>query len=153
MLFILALLEKRRKKNDTKVSAAGKFCLNLLVEEDQLEQQRKDLYIAHEVLQMKPLWERDKMYGKFLRANSWAFEYLPNWLTGILEDSQKSVSFEPGSRIIDGIERVVRVLQLRYMGIPHNSERVGKVAVYFHPEDMQPKVLAEFEKKCRKYLK
>jgi len=153
VLFILSILEKRRRKNDSAKRAAGKFCLNLLVEENQLEQSRKDLYTAHEVLQMKPLWERNKAYTAFLQQNEWAFEYLPNWLTGILTDSKDNYSFNQGSRIISWVESFVRFMQLRYMGYTHTAERISSVAVYFHPEDMQPKVLTEFQKRSKKYLK
>ncbi len=152
VLFILSLLEKRRRKGDSKKSAAGKFCLTLLIEEDQLEQKRKDLYTAHEVLQMRPIWDRNKMYTAFLQQNAWAFSYMPNWLTGLLQDSKSSSPFDQGSRIVGWIESGVSILQRRYMGISRKAERISSVAVYFHPEDMQPKVLAEFEKRCRKFF-
>lgn len=153
VLVILSLLEKRRRKSDSAKRAAGKFCLNLLVEENQLEQSRKDLYTAHEVLQMKPLWERNKVYTAFLQKNEWAFDYIPNWLTGMLADSKNNYPFNQGSRIIGWVESFVRFMQLRYMGYKPTAERISSVAVYFHPDDMQPKVLVEFEKRSKKYLK
>ncbi len=153
ILFILSLLEKRRRRSDSRKSAAGKFCLNLLLEEDQLEQTRKDLYIAHEVLQMRPIWERNNIYSIFLNQNSWAFDYLPNWLTGFQGYSGTKKKNSSGFKLTDLIETVVSFLQLRYMGVPKSAERVSAMAVYFHPDDMQPKVLSEYAKRIKKYIK
>jgi len=111
ILFILSLLEKRRRRSDSRKSAAGKFCLNLLLEEDQLEQTRKDLYIAHEVLQMRPIWERSNIYSIFLNQNSWAFDYLPNWLTGFQGYSGTKKKNSSGFKLTDLIETVVSFLQ------------------------------------------
>ncbi len=80
MLGVLGILRLRRKSSDSKRQAAGKVCLNLILEEDRLEQKRQDLYTAHEVLQMKLLWQRDNMYEKFLEINAWVFKFLPNWI-------------------------------------------------------------------------
>ncbi len=152
MLTILTLLEKRRKKGESIKKAAGKFCLNLLLEEDQLEQERKDLYTAHEVLQMLPLWERNNAYGGFLGANEWVFKYLPNWVSGMNQEQIKEKTRSEGSfMLFDFAEAAVRVLQLRYMGVGRKKERVSETAVYFHPEDNQPRVLKEYERRCRKY--
>ncbi len=152
MLFILSLLEKRRKKGDDPKKAAGKFCLNLLIEEDQLEQARKDLYTAHEVLQMMPLWEKNNIYGNFLEANEWVFRFLPNWASGMSQERIEEKGNKNGWKMFDVTEVMVRFLQLRYMGVPQKDERVSNVAAYFHPEDNQPRVLKEFEKQCKKYL-
>jgi hypothetical protein len=39
------------------------------------------------------------------------------------------------------------------MGVPKSAERVSAMAVYFHPDDMQPKVLSEYAKRIKKYIK
>ena len=152
ILFILALLEKRRTKRDSRKKAAGKFCLNLLLEKDQLSQNNKDLYISHEVLQMKPLWERENTYGLFLEANEWVFGFLANWLSTPFNGDRVVLRGNRGVRILDGIESFVRFFQLRYMGIPKKAEQVSLHSVYFHPEDNRERVLKEYEKRCRKYL-
>ena len=153
ILLVLSLLERRRKKSDTRTQAAGKFCLNLLLESDQLIQERKNLYIAHEVLQMKVLWERNRSYDSFLLGNEWVFRFLPNWVSSRSLVVKKNVAQkENPSRFFSGLENIVRFLQLRYMGLPQKLERVGTVAVYFHPDDNQPRVLKEFEKRSKQVL-
>ncbi len=79
-LVLLSLIGQRRKVGEKGKKIAGKLCLNILLEEDRLEQQNKDIFVAHEVLQMKVLWQRDGIYAKYLERNSWAFKFLPNWV-------------------------------------------------------------------------
>lgn len=79
-LGLLSILGQRRKVNQKKV--AGKICCNILVDEENLEQKRKDIYTAHEVLQMKVLWQREGIYNKYLLENEWVFKFLPNWIGG-----------------------------------------------------------------------
>ncbi len=153
ILFILALLEKRRSKKDFGKSAAGKFCVNLMLEEDQLEQQNKDLYISHEVLQMKPLWDREGIYANFLESNMWVFGYLANWLAAPMGGRPLGGKKNNTSKVINFVEEGVQFLQRRYMGKPSQAEKVYPHAVYFHPEDNRMRVLRDFEQRCKKYLK
>jgi len=59
----------------------NKICPNMLLDEKHLAMPKKerDLFSAHEVLQMKPLWERGRTHQRFLRANQWSQKFLPNW--------------------------------------------------------------------------
>lgn len=81
-LFSVSLVEligKRRRPGDKKVK--DKICLNMLLDESHLTipEKERDLFSAHEVCQMKPLWEKDRTYQEFLKANQWSQEFLPNW--------------------------------------------------------------------------
>lgn len=79
-LILLSLTGQRRQVGQKGRKIAGKLCLNILLEEGSLEQTSKDIYLAHEVLQMRVLWQRNGIYKKYLEDNSWAFKYLPNWI-------------------------------------------------------------------------
>lgn len=59
----------------------NKICPNMLLDENHLRIPKKeqDLFSAHEVCQLKPLWDRDKTYQKFIQANQWVKRFLPNW--------------------------------------------------------------------------
>ncbi len=75
---VVDLLGIRRKPGETDVR--NKICLNMFMSEDALSipKQEQDLFAAHEVLQMKPLWEREGIYKKFLMKNKWVSKFLPN---------------------------------------------------------------------------
>src|SRR3990172_1629516 len=79
-LGLLSLVGQRRKTGGKGRKIAGKLCVNTLLEEDRLEQASKDIFVAHEVLQMRVLWQRDEVYSKYLADNEWAFKFLPNWI-------------------------------------------------------------------------
>jgi hypothetical protein len=78
-VFLMELMGKRRRPDEKKVK--DKICLNMFLDENHLALPRKerDLFSAHEVLQMKPLWQRGRTHQRFLRANRWSQEFLPNW--------------------------------------------------------------------------
>lgn len=53
------------------------LCPNYVLASDQLEQSRRDLYIAHEVTQMQPLYGQ-RLYLQMLEHNGWTRRFLPN---------------------------------------------------------------------------
>lgn len=59
----------------------NKICPNMFLDEKHLEVPKKeqDLFSAHEVCQLKPIWDKNDCYQKFLKANLWVKRFLPNW--------------------------------------------------------------------------
>ena len=53
------------------------ICPNIFLDLNHLEIKEKNLYTAHEVLQAKCLYDRNKVSKKWLDANKWVKEYLP----------------------------------------------------------------------------
>lgn len=151
-IVILDLLGVRRKAKMNKVQTFGKLCLNILLEEDKLEQERKDIYVAHEVLQMKVLWQRDGVYSKYLSDNEWVFKFLPNWTTGEnVQGKMYKVKFKKKNHklyIVNYtftlLEKLARKFQLTIMKPPTGMERIEDGALYFHPLDYRLKVLEEY---------
>ncbi len=153
-LVLLSFTGQRRSVNDSKKNAAGKLCPNIFIEEDQLSQASKDLYLAHEVLQMHLLWQRDNIYGKYLEDNEWAFEFLPNWVgpSASLRGAKRrsnltSKEIAAPSGLAMTTEHFAKWLQLKLMSKPKGLERISDSAVYFHPDDYRMKVLSEYRKK------
>lgn len=154
VLGLLSLTRQRRKVGDFGRTIAGKFCINTLLEEDRLDQSSKDIYLAHEVLQMKVLWQRDGIYGKYLADNEWVFKFLPNWvgdriMNNELRSKHKKHNslFLPLNSILDIFENLAKKFQLWYMKKPQGMERIEDGALYFHPKDYRLKVLDEFKKR------
>lgn len=164
-LGILSLIGQRRKVGDSGRKIAGKLCLNILLEEDKLEQKNKDIFVAHEVLQMKVLWQRDEIYTKYLMDNEWAFRFLPNWVGvgvaclavkkrsyGINLSTCGNLHFLIGANfatLINYLEVLAKKLQLKIMQQPRGMERIEEGALYFHPEDCRLTVLEKYRQKVR----
>ena len=147
LILVLTILGQRRKAADNKQEAAGKICLNLILQEDALEQKRKDLYIAHEVLQMVPLWQRGETYTKYLDSNSWAFKFLPNWTTGDFTQNDKSLFDKLNP--VDVLEKAAKLLQLQFMSKPKGGERIEDNSLYFHPKDKRNQVIETFKQRTK----
>lgn len=150
---ILLLTPFRRTKNSKDV--AGKFCLNIFIDEDNLAQ-RKDLYTAHEILQMRVIWEKDGMYRRFLEENEWAFRILPNWTTRQIQSARfarraKCKVQNSKDKSLDILENLAKWLQLRIMQKAQGMERISDSALYFHPQDCRQRVLDEYRLTVLKY--
>lgn len=156
MLGLLEIVGKRRKRGDSGKKASGKICINLLLEENQLAQRNKDIYVAHEVLQMRVLWQKDGIYQKYLEDNQWAFQYLPNWITSqkfeVRSSESRFTKKKTSSLVIhhsvhDVLESIAKWVQLKYMSKPKGAERISDSALYFHPRDYRPEILSNFQKR------
>ncbi|MBI2019608.1 hypothetical protein HYS95_03010 [Candidatus Daviesbacteria bacterium] len=147
---LLSLVSQRRKRIDKGRGIAGKLCLNILLEEDRLEQKNKDIFVAHEVLQMRPLWQRDGVYSRYLADNEWVFKYLPNWISCQSQKSKvKSQKYNSKFKSFDLIENLAKWFQLKIMRKPQGMERIEEGALYFHPNDCREKVLSEYRQRLK----
>jgi len=158
ILSLLSLTGQRRKAIYSKRQAAGKLCLNTILEEDCLEQSNKDIYLAHEVLQMKALWQRNDISSKYLLDNDWVFKFLPNWISDarltikdlrLTRKNYKSKIINHKS-LFDYVENLAKWWQLKIMQQPKGMERIAEGALYFHPKDYRLTVLQEYNLQLKK---
>jgi hypothetical protein len=56
-------------------------CPNCVLDESDLLVRHQNLYLAHQVLHMQPLWGL-AAHAELLAANRWVVDYLPNWQPG-----------------------------------------------------------------------
>lgn len=152
ILIYLDFLGARRRRGDKKNDVSGKFCVNLILEEDNLEQKNKDLFTAHEVLQMKLIWQKENIYQRYLEENEWAFNFLPNWSSREMSEKLKyKKDLTPSSLLVDIVEFFVRKLQLNIMKKPLGLERIERGGLYLHPQDYRLKVLQQYKQRLAKY--
>lgn len=150
-LLILSVLGIRRKSSQNSQNAAGRICVNLLLEEDRLIQDNRSIYIAHEVLQMAPLWQKANIYTKYLSDNEWALDMLPNWTSSVgFYRPDHQLLGDDSSHWWDYLEILSRAFQLKIMSPIRGSERVEQGALYFHPINYEEKVLDSYHKKLGK---
>jgi len=98
-----------------KLAARGGYvlCPNFLLSTDQLRLSERNLFTAHEVVQMVPL-ERNHWYRAFVEANGWVVNFLPNAFAGQAAETHPG-SMRPmparfvagllSARVLDPIER------------------------------------------------
>jgi hypothetical protein len=167
-LLVTALVEltgKRRRPPKRADLWGGEFkdkiCLNMFLDEDHLTVAKKeqDLFSAHEVCQMRPLWNRDKTYEKFLYVNRWVRKYLPNAInitTSRYYDIKKKRCKESRglvsiliSRPLNISENFVRDFQLWYMKKRRTTEVISEGVIRFHPKDARDWVLKEYNSRVK----
>lgn len=145
----------RRKPKDRHV--ANKICLNMFMSEDTLtvEAHEQDLFSAHEVLQMEPLWARATAYKQFLTKNAWVQKYLPiAWNIKKVAVTNHPKKTHWWSRfavvLLRFFEAPVRTSQLWYMAHHRTSEIISDGILRFHPRDARKWIKAEFGKRLKR---
>lgn len=155
LLVFLEFLGARRKREER--TAADKVCLNMLVDESFLclPKDKQDLYSAHEVVQMLPVFERFNTYKRFIQANLWVRNFLPNSLE-IKILRYKDIKGTTSSnfliaQLLNFFESFAKILQLWYMKKHQTTEVVSDTMLAFHPFDYRKKVLKDYNQRLRKY--
>ncbi|HSW98108.1 MAG TPA: hypothetical protein VLF89_09860 [Candidatus Saccharimonadales bacterium] len=148
MLLILEFLGKRRKKNATEVS--DKICINLLIEESHLSfpSLERNLYTAHEVAQVKPLFNRNHTYEKFLIANTWVKKFLPN---AVNIPELQNTTLSKTTYMITLLNFLAKLGQLWYMKRHRTSEIITDTVVSFYTNKTKQYVLEAYQKKIKTY--
>lgn len=79
-------------------------CPNYVLAENALEQDRQNIFMAHEVVQMVPLYGYP-LYQRFRQANTWVVQQLPN-----AEDTFYSEPERPLGRLWGGVKRTLETI-------------------------------------------
>ena len=112
------------------------ICLNLWLDESALTipSPKRNLYTAHEVLQIEPLFDRDHTYYRFLMANRWTSSYLANAYFQKLPTVPEHKNTAPSAC---WFVRLLNLLsfysQFLYMKSKITHEKVSLHSAYFHP--------------------
>lgn len=160
ILFLLEILGRRRGRLDKNVK--DKICLNFLIDETALSlpEEKQDLYSAHEIAQMIPVFQRNNAYGRFIQSNKWVEKFLPNALEHktALNCTQNNAEkwFRVFPRFVlrfSALEWLAKKLQLWYMRRHQTKEIVSDHFLAFHLLDYKNKILRAYEKRIKKYKK
>ena len=133
-------------------------CPNLMIGDDALEFPDRDLFTAHEIVQMKPIFERGNTYQKFLQANEWIKYFLPNVETGHAPSLPQQFNhlIDSKNRRLDRtiqqfnfLETLAYKLQLKFMESKKTVEITTPSIIRFHPHDIRQRVLKEYQKRIK----
>lgn len=153
-LIILFLMG--RKRNPSSQHTADKVCLNMWMDRAHLQipQNEQDLFSAHEIAQMKLLFQRNNCYDDFISSNLWIKNFLPNAAPIATKtlSSVKNLS-KRNHRLLSTFESLAGAFQLKYMKNKMTSEVVSPGYLRFHPNDARSWILPEFNKLVTKVIK
>ncbi|HSX18902.1 MAG TPA: hypothetical protein VLE91_02075 [Candidatus Saccharimonadales bacterium] len=125
------------------LASNNRACLNLFLDEQDLKIKEQNLYTAHELAQLKILYDKQKTYSRVIRSNNWLLKFLPNWKMYKLENGKWKMEN------LSLLEILLKKFQLAYMKSKISTERIGDHQLFFHPANTQDWVLREYKKRVR----
>ena len=152
LLSVMGVYRKRNSKLHK-----DKICLNMILGEDKMnfDKNSRNLYTAHEIAQLLPVFDKNKTYEKFMENNLWIKNFLPNFSV------DAPFYFKKQNNIFDDIfnglfkiifmEKILKFLQLKYMKKYITKETIGEGFLGFHPFDYKTYVLNSYREKIKKY--
>ncbi len=148
---------KVRRVGDS--SVRDKICLNLWVDTNHLAVPTRDIYSAHEVLQVKVLLDRGGAGWKFLMANSWVKTFFPNGYDMVCSINKNGKwKMENGKLahlaivFVRLFEAPARLIQWHYMRNKKTREKVGRGFAFFHPKSWRELIIRSFLKRLEGML-
>ncbi len=149
---LLDIFGLRRRPHEKRVT--DKICLNMFMDMQgmRIDIARRDLFSAHEVLQMVPIWERGSAYVQFLKKNAWVKTFLPNaWEKIMAHIGTKNSKLSPVVSIFAWLSRSAEPLfmwmQMKYMQRRRTTENVSSHILAFHPRDARVWVKEAFKER------
>lgn len=146
---LLAMGLKRTRKGKV---WKDKICPNMFMSENAMgfAKRNQNLYVAHEMLQLKVLFEKEDMYLRFLNKNKWVETVLPNGYQHVTMRGKRRVDW--AARILGPIDGLCYILQKMYMKPVLTIERISKGTARFHPIDKGLVILELFSLKSKIYI-
>ena len=149
LVTIYLLLQGKKRAPTTKQPQPNALCINLWLDTSSLfvPVTKHNLYTAHEVLQIKPLYDHRQTYQLFLSRNAWAARYLANAHHRLSLSAQSSSSTHPPKlsdpwvyTLLAPLNFFAFLLQYLYMKPKITKESISLHAAYFHPRDLSPRI-------------
>ncbi len=129
---------KRRRPGDQDFQ--NKICLNMFMDGAKLKlpKDKQNLFTAHEIAQLKPIFDRQQIYQRFLQANSWVEKFLPHILKKypLIRLPNKIQT----NSLICQINKLCQRLQLWHMQKRRTDEKITPTLLMFHPQDIKESV-------------
>ncbi len=141
------------------------ICPNYVLAETALVQERHNIFMAHEVVQMVPMFGHD-VYERFRSENEWVSSYLPNAHGAFYDEAEwsprhgwawlkRACEFILGGWIGSRLERWEHQRKLsRFaseMQKPHSAARLDENHVKGHFDDHGHPVLRQYYERLRQY--
>lgn len=132
LLFKLANISVRKPREPNQ---KNKLCLNIWLDESDMiwPKNERNVYTAHEILQITPILNRGEAYENFLYKNKWAFKYWPN--AQIIRKPTYRYKYSKPINL-DFIDNVAYKLQYRYLKPKLTKEHVTFTKAVFHPRNL-----------------
>jgi predicted nucleotidyltransferase len=146
-LLLLDAFGMRRKIYTQKIS--DKICLNMFLDARKLSLPLRDrnLYIAHEIAQLKTVVNKNNIFDRFLQTNIWVKKYLPH-TAYIKRQIVTQINFKKYDHT--AINQILKELQLKHMQNKITTEKISDFILQFHPQDKKKEIETAYETGLKK---
>lgn len=159
--FLVSLILKSmgRLRKRAQAYVKNRICPNfyLAFENLEIDRKKRNLFVAHEVAQLKVLANKESTYEKFMGSNLWINTYLANSINSDIFKFVKintcPVSEDKIGFLLNCIEKLLFKLQFSYMRRHITSEVISSNIAMFHPVDQKTNILKIYMKKRSVYKK
>jgi len=133
LVVLTTLFRVRRRRLEKKT--ADKLCLNLFFSEENLKipKFKQTEYIAHEILQLKTIVNKEQTYERLLAANQWVFKLFPQ---------AKPPKYPIAKRVgplfrASWGEKLLKQLQMWLINRHKTNEIITDTQLWFFPKDFE----------------
>jgi len=128
------------------INSQYKICPNFYISTKSMnwKPEKRNIYVAHEIAMLQPLINKDNFYFKFLSANKWVKEYLPNFE---FEEINDEVFDRSHTTVLDLVDSFFMDLQKKFMKNFSGFEILEKEKIHFLKIDHSIKILDSYQKK------
>lgn len=128
--------------------------MTTLISESELAFLDKNIYLAHEILQLRILCQRNNIYDKILEENVWVQKFLPNWIGPKRAKPLKKQTViqkkHPLASWFDRLELVAWYGQRYPLKSLKNDEIFTLNSLCLYKQNYGPKVLSDYQKRIKK---
>lgn len=144
-LLYLEIRGIRRRRHTPLEDQKDLICPNLWLDSTNLKIRKQDqnLYTAHEVLQVKPIFDKSQTYQHFLATNSWVKRFLGNAYSLSIVNTLPQQNYSILWSLVIPLNLVFYILQRILMFLPTKGERVTYNQAFFHDRTFAKKILAK----------
>lgn len=147
LVVFLSIIGAYRRKHEK--NPKNKICLNLIIGNKNilLNKKRQNLYTAHEIVQLAPIFQRENLYSDFINKNKWVFDFLPNSSFRI---QTYKIPFNRKTALIENIlikmfhvlklEKIAKFFQWNYMKKDITLETIEDNFLAFHPINFEKRI-------------
>lgn len=123
-----------------------KICPNFYISSREMtwKPEKRNVYVAHEIAMLQPLVNKDNYYFKFLSANKWVKEFLPNFE---FEELESEIEIRDHTTVLDLIDNIFMDYQKKIMKNFSGFETLEKEKIHFLKIDHSVKILDSYNRK------
>ncbi len=150
LLFVMRQKRGRMQKN-----VKDKICPNMFMEVDKMsfKKKKRTIYTAHELVQMKTLFNRNNTHELLMSKNKWLYKLLPNIESIAIREVKESLSANLLRFLLFPFEKLAYVAQRLYMMRHRRDETISQNSAFFHPFDRQSIILDMYDIRYKRYIK